>query len=56
MLLIFRCSPSWMCRASSPELNRNTAASSAMRQNAICLLRRDVLKLTVVLRKAYGGA
>ena len=49
-------SPSWMCPATSPAPTRNTPASSPRRKVIYAYANAQVPMVTVVLRKAFGGA
>ena len=52
-----RWSPSWTCPASCPACSRSTAASSATARRCSSPTRPPPCpKITVILRKAYGGA
>jgi propionyl-CoA carboxylase beta chain len=51
-----RSSPSSTCRASCPAPRRNTAAHQARREAAVRLCRSHRAEVTVITRKAYGGA
>ena len=51
-----RCSPSSTSRASCPVRRRSGAGSSARRQLLYAFAEATVPKITVITRKAYGGA